>query len=700
MNSKTLKERMNIISLKLHNIFSYEDVSIDFADTDFSIFVGKTGSGKTAIFDGMLWTLYDRTARKSYNKTKVLRNVPTKQKECSGQLVFSIGKLTYTVFRKYSNRLILKLYQGNNDISKRTSTMVQEQINELVGVDYDTFINIAYFSQGDIGRFLTSDSSKRIQIISDLLRLDVFDSATKICNTRLNHQQTNISNLSGRISVLDEQISNVDFKALQKKKRTAQTALDEVYNKIIQLGQWLTNAKEKQRIENELKQKKLMYEQQVSHSNELLRQKLKDIKSIDKMKAKIVRIKDKKKQYIDESTKMDNLKAQSAKLKKLIKKNERLAEKYMTMMKLNNDEISNIRTTIKNVKSGKFSACPVCMRPMDKKSLIHLIAKIDEYENENLKYKNKLNKIYNVIKTTNKELDGVTKQIDRINTSIISELSRLNSEEQMLIDKIKIAKIEKENYLELKKSENDKIKAIRMEYRQIQKDLKYYDGYDTKLIDEKEKEAKKYDDMLIELDKMIAQYKFQQAETTAKVKQLAKLKVEIKKEQGEYDLLMRWKLAFPTIKLNMINSVVPFIQSETNKNLSSVLQGKRIVLNVEPSKSTNKLSIIIEDYEHGINRQFDGWSGGQKDTMSLSIFLALNRLASLKSGKQLPFLILDEKFSSVDYESRNAIIELLKEQAKHRKIWVISHVENLDVNFNQVFKTEMKNGISTLERTR
>ena len=258
--------------------------------------------------------------------------------------------------------------------------------------------------------------------------------------------------------------------------------------------------------------------------------------------------------------------------------------------------------------------------------------------------------------------------------------------------------MEKINYVLFKKKEYEKLKLLKSEYKQIQDDLKYYSEYDGSLIVKKNIQLQKQDDLRMELENQISQYKFQQSVTTEKIKKLAALRVEAKRQKKEYNLLIKWKFAFPSIKLNMINSVVPFIQNETNKNLSGILKGKRIIFRVEPTKTTNKLSIIIEDYKHNVKRLFDGWSGGQKDIMSLSIFLALNKLASLKSGKKLSFLILDEKFSSIDHEARNYIIELLKEQTDGRKIWVISHVENMDIYFDQVFKATLTDGISKLEK--
>ena len=118
---------------------------------------------------------------------------------------------------------------------------------------------------------------------------------------------------------------------------------------------------------------------------------------------------------------------------------------------------------------------------------------------------------------------------------------------------------------------------------------------------------------------------------------------------------------------------------------------------IDVDKAQNRFDLIIEDSEFGVKRIFEGWSGGQKNRMALSVYLALNKLASLKSGKSVNFLILDEKFAEVDDESRYIILDMLREEYKGRKIWVISHIKDIGSQFENIVKVEMKNNISNIK---
>ena len=166
--------------------------------------------------------------------------------------------------------------------------------------------------------------------------------------------------------------------------------------------------------------------------------------------------------------------------------------------------------------------------------------------------------------------------------------------------------------------------------------------------------------------------------------------------EDEYKIMVFWKDALPKIKIEMINSVIPFVESETNKYLSQILSGKMIKFKVDPDKATNKLDLMIYDYENNVERIFEGWSGGEKDKMTLSVYLALNKLASLRSGKKVNFLILDEKFATLGEESRN-VFEMLRNEYGDRKIWMISHVKDIDSEFKEIVNVKKVNKISQIQ---
>jgi exonuclease SbcC len=690
---------MKIDYLEIWNVFSYDYAVIDFDNTDFSIFVGKTGSGKSAIFDAISWVLYDKTARKNYNKKKVLRDVPDRQSFCEGHIYFTSDQgIIYRVERNYTGKnSSLKLFRDDKDISYRTPTLVQEQIEEAIGVDHDTFLNIVYFSQGDIGKFLTSDSAKRIQLISDLLKLDIFDKALKICSNKITSQEKEISNFIGQISVLTEQIAEIDIKGLQRKKKQAQSSLDVVIESITEISQWINNAQSLKSFQEKLVAKKKEYEIQKENSEELLRQKKEQINKHQSKKKELIKIRSEVEKNKDIVLRYNEIVADNNKISIQINELKRKMVKYATNIKNHTDNINSLETLIVD-DSGK--PCPYCKNLIDESSVKNLKEIIRNTGIKSKTIKMKAGKVEKQIRNYEKLHAAGENEREKLESKRDKAIQLAEREAQCL-ESVGHLKIEQSRYDHIKAKAKEKLAKIKADYQQIKKDIKLFgDDFDVSLLDKKNAKFDKLEYTRKQLEKDIGQYRFRQQQATSKVKKLAIIKKDAESKQIEFDILVKWKSALPLIKLNMIHDIIPFIQTETNKNLSELLKGKRILFKVEPDKLTNRLSIDIEDYEHHIKRPFEGWSGGQKAEMALSVFLALNKLASLRSGKKLNFLILDEKFSSIDSESRNTVIEILKEQQAGKKIWVISHVENIDVHFNQVFKATMNDGVSKLEQVK
>jgi DNA repair exonuclease SbcCD ATPase subunit len=171
------------------------------------------------------------------------------------------------------------------------------------------------------------------------------------------------------------------------------------------------------------------------------------------------------------------------------------------------------------------------------------------------------------------------------------------------------------------------------------------------------------------------------------------LKAQILESKNEADKAKFWKQLFPKMKLQVISQSIPIIQSLINSYLSDLMPDLIVELQVDPS-SHKKIDVIINS--NGRKRIFEGYNVGCQHQMALSSFMALNRLASLRSGKSVNFLLLDEKFASLDNESRDDVFNLLRHNYKDRKLFAISHLEGIESEFNEVVDVKFLNGVSSL----
>ena len=66
----------------------------------------------------------------------------------------------------------------------------QERINELIHMDYETFVNTAFLRQGDADRFTTSTPSQRKETLAEVLDLSYYEELEERAKSRSRVVQT------------------------------------------------------------------------------------------------------------------------------------------------------------------------------------------------------------------------------------------------------------------------------------------------------------------------------------------------------------------------------------------------------------------------------------------------------------------------------------------------------------------------------
>ncbi|MBU4269505.1 SMC family ATPase [Candidatus Dependentiae bacterium] len=176
------------LSLELKNFLSYgADIQeIDFKDYSLICFSGKNGNGKSALLDAITWALWGQ-ARKVSGLVKpdegLLRLGQTRMMV---SLKFNFAGQIYRVRREYSKTygkplmsLDFDLYDQIKDkflpLTDKSIKQTQENIEKLLGLDYQTFINSAFFKQGGADEFSKKTPKDRKQILSNILGFSRYD---------------------------------------------------------------------------------------------------------------------------------------------------------------------------------------------------------------------------------------------------------------------------------------------------------------------------------------------------------------------------------------------------------------------------------------------------------------------------------------------------------------------------------------------
>lgn len=93
-----------------------------------------------------------------------------------------------------------------------------------------------------------------------------------------------------------------------------------------------------------------------------------------------------------------------------------------------------------------------------------------------------------------------------------------------------------------------------------------------------------------------------------------------------------------------------------------------------------------------------GLSGGQTTSVELAVDLALGNVISRRTSIVPGWLVLDESFEGHDVVIKEACLELLKNAAKDRLIFVIDHSTEVKEYFDNLIEIESKNDVSWIKK--
>lgn len=180
---------MKPIKLELQAFGPYRKKTVidfsQFTDSGLFLLTGETGSGKTMIFDALTFALFGRTSGNERGVDGIRSQLAQSHDETYVMLTFNHQNNAYTVRRNPTHAYARK--PGGKEVNTAhfaeltlpdgtiisSVRDVNEQVERILGLDYDQFKQIALIGQGEFRELLTAKSNAR----SDIFR--------KIFNTKL-----------------------------------------------------------------------------------------------------------------------------------------------------------------------------------------------------------------------------------------------------------------------------------------------------------------------------------------------------------------------------------------------------------------------------------------------------------------------------------------------------------------------------------
>ena len=166
---------MILCNLKLENFKRYKTFEIEFEQGLVGI-IGKNGSGKSTIFEAILFALYGELKQRGWKET--IRNSSATTKDVvSIELMFEFDGVEYKVIREFRGKALsanAKLYKSEQ-LQVSGAREVTNSIISLTKMSKDAFIHTLFASQKELTSLSTLKNEDRKKMIRKLLGLEKID---------------------------------------------------------------------------------------------------------------------------------------------------------------------------------------------------------------------------------------------------------------------------------------------------------------------------------------------------------------------------------------------------------------------------------------------------------------------------------------------------------------------------------------------
>ncbi|MFD0896714.1 AAA family ATPase [Loigolactobacillus binensis] len=185
---------MRPLNLTMINFGPYANETIDFTkfqELPLFLISGKTGSGKTTIFDGLCYALFGVTSGQERDGKMLRSDFATAADLTQVSFRFShrnreylivrqpdqlVAKKRGTGYRDQPAKVTLTVYQQGKEIQELTKKgQVATYIQDLLHLDANQFAQIVLLPQGEFRKFLMSDSNDKEKVLRNLFGTQIYE---------------------------------------------------------------------------------------------------------------------------------------------------------------------------------------------------------------------------------------------------------------------------------------------------------------------------------------------------------------------------------------------------------------------------------------------------------------------------------------------------------------------------------------------
>jgi exonuclease SbcC len=178
------------VELRLKNFMSYGEAApvLDFRPFRVACLSGSNGQGKSALLDAITWALWGEARKPSDSRKPDEHLLRIGARSMEVEFIFDLEGVRYRIIRRYSrsasgrtNRPELELQVLDPEthtyrpLTAPSVAETQARLNQVLGLDYQTFVNASFLLQGRSDEFTRKKPSERKEILARMLNLERYE---------------------------------------------------------------------------------------------------------------------------------------------------------------------------------------------------------------------------------------------------------------------------------------------------------------------------------------------------------------------------------------------------------------------------------------------------------------------------------------------------------------------------------------------
>ncbi|QLF86858.1 exonuclease [Staphylococcus phage PG-2021_1] len=595
----------------------------------------SNGSSKSTLVSSITYALYGKT-EKGLKADDVVNKY--EKKNTSVILSFNIGEDNYRVerYRKHKEfKNKVKLFCNDKEITGSTNDVTDKQIQDLFGIDFNTYVNAIIYGQGDIPMFSQATDKGKKEILESITKVEVYKKAQDVAKEKVKEVEEQQNKEQQEIEKLGYQ---KELKQEQFDKEVSK------YNQVME---------QKKQEEETFKQRQEEYNNKVKELDEQINTLKQNIPEIENTEFIFSDNYNKAKEGIELIKNNINDKLMP------VWNQEELSERVV------DQEIRSIQSKINQLDTNDH--CPVCGSPIDnshkvkeKENMETQISQEQEKLKQHKENKQKIADKKRELETKINQLEQMMKEEDLQKQNHDREIQKQYQQQQEVYN----------NISQLENSKSGLQKPTLNDYSYIEKP-------DEKLYKKEQND----------IDKAIDKHKDKVVQLETKKNKYSNA-VDAFGNKGIRSVVLDFITPFLNERAN------EYLQTLSGSDIEIEFQTQ-----VKNSKGElkDKFDVIVKNSNGG--ESYKANSAGEQKRIDLSISFAIQDLIMSKDDISTNIALYDECFDGLDTIGCENVVKLLKDRLKTvSTIFVITHSESLKPLFENVITMVKEDGVSRLEK--